>query len=99
MSVVLEVPYVLLRLDLTRLYVINARFCDAWSTSIDWLRSVLRYYVVHHLPKLKFLDSRPVLESERAQAIKIGHLARVVKPVLATPVCNALHVHKFMYSL
>ncbi|CAG0912489.1 unnamed protein product [Notodromas monacha] len=41
-----------------------------------------RYFILHHLPKLKFLDSRAVINDEREQASKIGHLTRVVKPVM-----------------
>ncbi|KRT81612.1 hypothetical protein AMK59_6342, partial [Oryctes borbonicus] len=39
-----------------------------------------RYYVLYHLPKLKFLDSSKVLESERFEAKHRGQLMRVVKP-------------------
>ncbi|GJQ81650.1 hypothetical protein Trydic_g8528 [Trypoxylus dichotomus] len=39
-----------------------------------------RYYVLYHLPKLKFLDSTRVLESERVEAKRRGQLMKVVRP-------------------
>ena len=38
-----------------------------------------RYYVIFKLPRLRFLDSRPVSESERTEAKRVGALMRVVK--------------------
>ncbi|KAK9685473.1 hypothetical protein QE152_g38015 [Popillia japonica] len=39
-----------------------------------------RYYVLYHLPKLKFLDSRKVGESERTEAKSRGQLMKIVRP-------------------
>ncbi|XP_072050949.1 leucine-rich melanocyte differentiation-associated protein-like [Amphiura filiformis] len=38
-----------------------------------------RYYVIFKLEKLRFLDSRPVKESERNEAKRVGSYMRVVK--------------------
>lgn len=38
-----------------------------------------RYYVLFKLPKLRFLDSRPVSDAERAEAQRVGQFMRVVK--------------------
>lgn len=37
-----------------------------------------RYYVLFNLPNLKFLDSRPVTEAERAEALRVGKFTKVV---------------------
>src|SRR5690606_25217151 len=39
-----------------------------------------RYLVVHRLPGLRFLDSRPVTEAEREQARRVGPFMRIVRP-------------------
>ncbi|KAI4460185.1 leucine-rich melanocyte differentiation-associated protein [Holotrichia oblita] len=39
-----------------------------------------RYYVLYHLPKLKFLDSSKVTELERFEAKSRGQLMKIVKP-------------------
>ncbi|XP_022081346.1 leucine-rich melanocyte differentiation-associated protein-like [Acanthaster planci] len=38
-----------------------------------------RYYVVHRLPGLKFLDSRQVTQKERKEADRVGSYMRVVR--------------------
>lgn len=39
-----------------------------------------RYFVLHHLPNLKFLDSTKVRESERIEAKRRGQFMKVVRP-------------------
>jgi len=39
-----------------------------------------RYYVLHHLPKLQFLDSSRVKESERIEAKLRGQYMKVIRP-------------------
>ncbi|KAG8235222.1 hypothetical protein J437_LFUL015914 [Ladona fulva] len=40
-----------------------------------------RYYVLHHLPKLQFLDSTKVSTEEHLEAERRGHLMKVVRPI------------------
>eukprot|EP00795_Rhopilema_esculentum_P008661 gene8661-14677_t len=37
-----------------------------------------RYYVIHRIPSLKFLDSTPVKETEHKEALRVGALMKVV---------------------
>ena len=39
-----------------------------------------RYYCLHRLPRLLFLDSKQVDDKERKEAKRVGHLVRVAKP-------------------
>ncbi|XP_064638009.1 leucine-rich melanocyte differentiation-associated protein-like [Lineus longissimus] len=39
-----------------------------------------RVYLLHRLPKLKFIDSTPVKNDERKEAIQKGHFMKVVRP-------------------
>ena len=39
-----------------------------------------RYYVLHKLPALKFLDSRPVKDDERKEAQRVGAYMRIITP-------------------
>ncbi|XP_074029028.1 leucine-rich melanocyte differentiation-associated protein isoform X2 [Leptinotarsa decemlineata] len=39
-----------------------------------------RYYVLYHLPKLKFLDSNKVRESERTEAKRCGKFMNIIRP-------------------
>lgn len=39
-----------------------------------------RYYVIHHLPKLHFLDSRQVNDVERQEALRRGQFMRIMRP-------------------
>lgn len=39
-----------------------------------------RYYVIHHLSRLSFLDSRPVTNNERTEAKRVGAFMQVVRP-------------------
>lgn len=39
-----------------------------------------RYYILHHLPKLKFLDSSKVKEVERQEAKKRGYYMKILRP-------------------
>lgn len=39
-----------------------------------------RLYVLHRLPQLRFLDSSPVQETERAEAARVGHLQLPARP-------------------
>lgn len=39
-----------------------------------------RYYVIHHLPNLQFLDSRKVNTGERQEAQRRGQFMRVMRP-------------------
>ncbi|XP_049273649.1 leucine-rich melanocyte differentiation-associated protein-like [Rhipicephalus sanguineus] len=41
-----------------------------------------RYYVIHKLRQLKFLDSRAVTSGERAEALRVGAFMRVARPPL-----------------
>ena len=41
---------------------------------------LFRYYVLYKLPKLKFLDSRPVKEDERKEAQRVGAYMKIVVP-------------------
>ncbi|EDO45508.1 predicted protein, partial [Nematostella vectensis] len=43
-----------------------------------------RYYILHKLPKLKFLDSRTVKEQERQEAMRVGAFMKIVTPSTAT---------------
>ncbi|KAK3722066.1 hypothetical protein QZH41_019821, partial [Actinostola sp. cb2023] len=49
-------------------------------TRLDLSFNQLRLYVLYKLPKLKFLDSTPVKESEREEAKRIGSFMKVVTP-------------------
>ncbi|KAJ9577996.1 hypothetical protein L9F63_025142, partial [Diploptera punctata] len=40
-----------------------------------------KYYVLYHLPRLKFLDSRPVAAEERNEAQHRGKFMKIVRPV------------------
>ncbi|XP_018915450.2 leucine-rich melanocyte differentiation-associated protein isoform X1 [Bemisia tabaci] len=46
---------------------------------VDYQR--YRYYVLHHLPQLQFLDSRPVSQQERQEAAQRGQFMKVVRPL------------------
>lgn len=50
----------------------------AWITVLS--RDLARYYVLHRLPNLTFLDSRPVTQQERKEAKRVGAFMRVVRP-------------------
>ncbi|KAF8796457.1 Leucine-rich melanocyte like protein [Argiope bruennichi] len=39
-----------------------------------------RYYIIHQIPKLKFLDSTPVKPFEKAEAKRIGGFMKVARP-------------------
>ncbi|KAG8186799.1 hypothetical protein JTE90_010693 [Oedothorax gibbosus] len=39
-----------------------------------------RYFIIHQIPNLKFLDSTPVKTSEKAEAQRIGGFMRVARP-------------------
>ncbi|GFR21106.1 leucine-rich melanocyte differentiation-associated protein [Trichonephila clavata] len=39
-----------------------------------------RYYIIHQIPKLKFLDSTPVKSSEKSEAKRIGVYMKVARP-------------------
>ena len=39
-----------------------------------------RYYVLYHLQKLKFLDSSPVTEEEKKEALRVGAFMKVSRP-------------------
>ncbi|XP_046668078.1 leucine-rich melanocyte differentiation-associated protein-like isoform X1 [Homalodisca vitripennis] len=41
-----------------------------------------RYYVLHHLPRLQFLDSRPVSQEEREEARRRGRFMKVIRPAI-----------------
>jgi hypothetical protein len=41
-----------------------------------------RYYVLHRLPRLHFLDSSAVTEAERKEAARVGHLMLPAKAVV-----------------
>ena len=43
----------------------------------DYIR--YRSYVLHRIPQLKFLDSSPVKNQERAEAQKRGHYYRLIR--------------------
>lgn len=51
--------------------LVNVCFCALSSN---------RYYVLHKLPELTFLDSKPVSNSERKEAKRVGAFMRVVRP-------------------
>ncbi|CAG9818080.1 unnamed protein product [Phaedon cochleariae] len=42
-----------------------------------------RYYVLYHLPNLKFLDSNKVRESEKTEAKRRGKLMNIIRPKAA----------------
>jgi hypothetical protein len=46
-----------------------------------------RWYVIHRLPDLRFLDSRPVTSAERSEALRVGSFQRTAKldPEEVTP--------------
>uniref|UniRef100_A0A8C5PQZ6 Leucine rich melanocyte differentiation associated n=1 Tax=Leptobrachium leishanense TaxID=445787 RepID=A0A8C5PQZ6_9ANUR len=52
-----------------------------------------RYFVLHKLPNLKFLDASKVTKKEREEAISRGQFMRVVKPketkVFRSPDCSS----------
>ncbi|XP_060526766.1 leucine-rich melanocyte differentiation-associated protein-like isoform X2 [Cylas formicarius] len=53
-----------------------------------------RYFVLHHLPNLKFLDSKKVSELERREARKRGKYMNVIKPKQMECASSAeLHTH------
>ncbi|CAL1295718.1 unnamed protein product [Larinioides sclopetarius] len=43
-----------------------------------------RYYIIHKIPKLKFLDSTPVKPFEKAEAKRIGGFMKVARPKIET---------------
>ena len=44
--------------------------------------SFFRYYVLHRLPNLTFLDSRPVKKAEKREAQRVGAYMKIVAPSL-----------------
>jgi len=40
-----------------------------------------RYFVLHYLPELRFLDSRPVTNEELDTAITKGEFTKIIRPV------------------
>ena len=44
--------------------------------------SFFRYYVLHRLPNLTFLDSRPVKKAEKTEAQRVGAYMKIVAPSL-----------------
>lgn len=53
-----------------------------WFLSFSRLKQQhsFRYFVIHKLPSLQFLDSRRVSSSERREAATRGHFMRVRRP-------------------
>ncbi|XP_018567005.1 leucine-rich melanocyte differentiation-associated protein-like isoform X2 [Anoplophora glabripennis] len=49
-----------------------------------------RYYVLFHLPKLKFLDSTKVCSSERTEALRRGKFMGVIRPTQSNSNENAV---------
>ncbi|GFU25437.1 leucine-rich repeat-containing protein, partial [Nephila pilipes] len=48
--------------------------CQAGDSHDAW------YYIIHQIPKLKFLDSTPVKSSEKSEAKRIGVYMKVARP-------------------
>lgn len=68
---------------LTYLSLLGNQACPNQLTNLendeaDYQR--YRYFVLHHLPNLKFLDSTKVRESERIEAKRRGQFMKVVRP-------------------
>ncbi|XP_068909601.1 leucine-rich melanocyte differentiation-associated protein isoform X1 [Tenebrio molitor] len=72
--------------SLTYLSLLGNKACPNQLSNIDnddedYQR--YRYYVLHHLPALKFLDSNKVREWEKGEARRRGQFMKVVRPNLS----------------
>ncbi|KAK2162526.1 hypothetical protein LSH36_97g07028 [Paralvinella palmiformis] len=58
--------------------------CRIWIKMKRIIRDIgllsFRYYVLFHLPNLKFLDSTPVKREEKLEAKQRGQFLKVIKP-------------------
>jgi len=67
--------------NLTYLSMLKNPACPNYFTGKDFDDyKRYRYYVLYRLPKLKFLDSSPVSNDEKKQALKVGSYAVIAKP-------------------
>ncbi|XP_052126470.1 leucine-rich melanocyte differentiation-associated protein isoform X2 [Frankliniella occidentalis] len=57
-----------------------------------------RYYVIHHLPKLHFLDSRQVNDVERQEAQQRGQFMRIMRPSNTTRTEEETSTQHSIYS-
>jgi hypothetical protein len=48
--------------------------------NINVLYCSIRYFVLHKLPNLKFLDSKPVSKREREEGLRRGAFLKVIAP-------------------
>ncbi|XP_044896940.1 leucine-rich melanocyte differentiation-associated protein isoform X6 [Felis catus] len=66
------------------------RDCGHFAKRLDLSFNLLRCFVLHKLPNLKFLDARKVTRKEREEALVRGSFMKVVKPkVLCTQICES----------
>uniref|UniRef100_A0A286Y262 Leucine rich melanocyte differentiation associated n=1 Tax=Cavia porcellus TaxID=10141 RepID=A0A286Y262_CAVPO len=56
------------------------RDCGHFAKRLDLSFNLLRCFVLHKLPRLKFLDARKVTRQEREEALVRGAFMKVVKP-------------------
>ena len=58
----------------------------------------IRYYVLYRLPKLTFLDSRPVKQDERDEAQRVGAHMKIMAPSDEDLISNVSSKHKQFFS-
>lgn len=70
----------------------------------NWLLIVLlniyfysRYFVLHYLPELRFLDSRPVTNEELDTALTKGEFTKIIRPVSVVEFCHHEKIEKFKF--
>uniref|UniRef100_A0A287D015 Leucine rich melanocyte differentiation associated n=1 Tax=Ictidomys tridecemlineatus TaxID=43179 RepID=A0A287D015_ICTTR len=56
------------------------RDCGHFAKRLDLSFNLLRCFVLHKLPNLKFLDAQKVTRQEREEALVRGAFMKVVKP-------------------
>uniref|UniRef100_A0A8C5K9G7 Leucine rich melanocyte differentiation associated n=1 Tax=Jaculus jaculus TaxID=51337 RepID=A0A8C5K9G7_JACJA len=74
------------------------RDCGHFAKRLDLSFNLLRCFVLHKLPHLKFLDAQKVTRQEREEALIRGAFMKVVKPMVSSGDHSASPEHQLPYS-
>lgn len=70
------------RYRLTNVLLVMINYITSWSIiDIVFIYFYFRYFVLHYLPELRFLDSRPVTNEELDTALTKGEFTKIIRPV------------------
>ena len=78
--------------------VLMTRVLQFIITRIFFNVSFIRYYVLYRLPKLTFLDSRPVKQDERDEAQRVGAHMKIMAPSDEELISDVSSKHKQLFS-